>query len=476
MLRNYQEQQIADIYKAARVHKRILVQSPTGSGKSLIFSHLINNSVSKGNKVLFLTHRRELIYQAERHLKGVNCSFMMAGEEYFASAPVHLGSVDTIRARRHRFDLSKYQLVIIDECHRAGNLTYQNILERVNGAHVLGFTATPIRNGGQPLGNVFEAMVLGPTVQSLIDGGYLASVEYMVPSKLDMSGIKTSGGDWNSGDLGKKVAPTLVGCVVDHYMAYGGKKGIIFSCNMKHSQWLKEEFLSKGRGAVVIDTNTPEDERAEEEKRFREGDEGILINCQIYTEGYDVPDCDTIVLARPTKSVGLYLQMVGRGMRPKEGPLLVIDHGCCVYNLMPIEEDRKWELTSAPFKDPQKKQEFSRKYAPCKTCGALLSGRTCEVCGAEMERTAWAKNVRELRDKKLVIFQKGRKTERKIGEGAWRFLVKEAAYKGRSLGWAVHAFKARHGCLPWEAFNKEVLPRGTEWKMRASAWLESRRG
>ncbi|MCI0526409.1 MAG: DEAD/DEAH box helicase, partial [Nitrospira sp.] len=297
--------------QAARASKRILVQSATGSGKSVIFAELIRRATEKGKQTLFLVHRRELIYQADRHLKrhGIQTGIIMNGEQYAPGCQVQLGSVPTVYRRLKKIDMSRFAFVVLDECHHASSMTNKKIIEGVNGAHVLGFTATPIRKAGAPLGDIFDMMVRGPKVQDLIDQGHLCDVEYMVPNPVDLRGVASVGGDYSEKGLQEKVVPKLIGGVVDHYLKYGGKKGIIFTCGKKHSNYLRDEFAKNARTALVIDSDTKDDERAEMEKEFRDGETGILLNVGIFTEGYDVPDCDTMVLARPTKSLGLYLQM-----------------------------------------------------------------------------------------------------------------------------------------------------------------------
>ncbi len=478
MLRPYQSKLIEDTAEAARQHKRVLVQLPTGGGKSIIFAELIRRAKEKGRDTLFLVHRRELIYQAAAHLErvGVQAGIIMAGEPYYP-AQVQLASRDTLSRRLGRMDLGRFGLVVYDEVHHAPSKTSMQILSRINGAHVIGFTATPIRKGGQLLGDVFDAMVCGPTIPELQSQGFLCGTEYMSLPPPDLSEVETSGGDYTEKGLQEKAVPQLIGGVVDHYMSYGGKKGIIFSCGQKHSHYLREDFARHGREAIVIDSRTKKDERESLEASYRASGEGILINCGIFTEGYDVPDCDTLVLARPMKSLCLYLQMAGRGLRPGPGKrLLIIDHGANVYRHGFVEDAREWSLEKSKPKDmiEQEQSERIKRYAACPECGSMIMGKVCHTCGHEVTNFEIARNVRELKNCGLRLVEKKIKA-RKAPTATlahWNAITLYCALKGWRIGTAAHRFKARFGILPWEARLSVSLPRGDEWKMGAREWLE----
>ena len=477
MLREYQQNLITDIVAAARQHKRVIVQAPTGSGKSVVFAELIRRAMDKDRDVLFLVHRRELIYQAQAHLAraGVDAGIIMAGEEYFP-APVQLASVQTLYRRRDRLDLSRFGLVIIDEAHHHGAKTYTDIVSKVRGAWVVGFTATPVRKGGQLLGDVFDTIVLGPKVAELQAQGFLCGTEYMSGKIPDLTGIKTTGGDYSEKGLQEKAVPQLVGGVVDHYLQYAGNKGIVFSCGQKHSHYLRDDFARHGREATVIDSRTPEDERKELEEDYRAAGAGILINCGIFTEGYDLPDCDTLVLARPTKSLGLYLQMAGRGLRPALGKtLLVIDHGANVYRHGFVEDDREWSLSKEidKAKIQEEQSERIKAYAACPECGTMITGKVCHTCGHAVTNLEIAKNVRELKQCGLKLVEK--KLRSKGGSmptpAAWNSIVGLCAMKNWSMSVAAQRFNARFGMFPWRANLGEPLPPYDGWKMKAREWV-----
>lgn len=476
-LRPYQVDLLSDIRESARRHKRILVQAPTGSGKSVIFANIIERAKEKGVRTLFLVHRRELIYQAMEHLKkvGVQCGIIMAGELETGGQDCQLGCVPSVY-RRKSLDISRYGLVIIDEAHRAGNHTTSEIIKRTNGARLIGFTATPIRKGGTPLGGCFDSLVCGPSVRSLIADKYLADIEYMAPTILDMRGTKTVGGEFSEKDINGKIVPKLRGGVVDHYEKYAGDKGIIFSCGIKHSNYLKEDFLKHGRMALVIDSDCSQKERDELLAEFVASERAILINVAIFEEGFDAPQCDTIVMARPTKSLRVYLQCVGRGMRPKEGnkPLLVIDHGGNIYRHGLVEEDRAWSLTVGENTAAvsKRQREMVSKYATCPQCGAMVVGAICK-CGHEITKLRRAQNVRELKNCGLQLVDKSKISERspRVTNGkfpdlkVWIWILGFTARKAYKAGFAAHMYKSRYG--HWPGANpllKGKVPKAGEWK------------
>lgn len=456
--------------------RSVLCQLPTGGGKSPIFAAFISQCIARMKKCLFLVHRRELIYQADRHLNscGVQPGCIMAGEEYFGCHDSDIASIQTII--RRDINYSRYDVVVVDEAHHVAARSFRNVLSGLReDAFVCGFTATPERTDGKPLGDIFGKLISGPSVAALQAEGYLAEVDYLSGKIPDLSGVRTTAGDWNKGDLKEKVAPVLVGGVVDHYLKYGGKKGIVFSCGQKHSFWLRDEFSRKGKKALVIDADTPQSDRAEMEGEFRANDSGILINCMVYDEGYDAPDCDTVVLATATKSLSRYMQMIGRGMRPGVGKrLLVLDHGANWWRHGGVEDPRDWHLKKSKNKRKLEKMigERIRNHAQCSKCGAIMAGRKCANCGHETTKLEIAKNVQEL--KQIGLESTPREKQRKRGtDAAWIQIVKYCANRGFKLGAAVHTYRARFGAPPWED-GLAYLPRSKSgWDVSAADWLRT---
>lgn len=475
MLRPYQSDLIGAIVNASK-HRRLLVQSPTGSGKSVIFSEIINQAHENGLKTLFLVHRKELIFQAMDHLSryGIQCGIIMAGEPYTPGCMVQLASVQTIYRRLGKIDMGRYGVVVVDEAHHASAATYRKILEKAFRARIYGFTATPFRKDGTSLQTMFDHLILGPTIKSLQSSGHLSDIEYMVPTIPDLRSVKEQSGDYSQSALDEKVVPKLIGGVVDHCQKYAGNKTIIFSCGVKHTNYLVKDFLRHEIKALSLDANTDREEREGIVNEFKQSDKSILINCGILTEGFDVPDCDTLIMARPTKSLTLYMQMVGRGMRPKPdgGKLLVVDHAANVYRHGLAEDTRDWELVPGKEAEKEAQSQRIRSMKRCDGCGAIINAKKCQVCGKEFTYTAHAKNVIEFKKCGLVLLEQ---KEQKAAFGkdpvrVWSSLVNYCAKKGWSYGASVRLFKSRTGKLPWEVDSvKRMLPRHNEWKKTARA-------
>ena len=230
-LRNYQEQAITDLsHSLGKGNKRVILQAATGSGKTVMASSIVQRAIKKGNSVLFLAHRRELISQCSNKLNlfGIGHGVIMAGETNEAWHPVQIASVDTLRARAistKRMRLPKADIIIIDECHRTLSNTYRKIIKAYEGNIVLGLTATPCRGDGLGLGHVYQDMVCAPTIQHLTDEGHLVPAKYFAPSIPDLMGIKIVAGDYNKKHLAKKMdTPKLVGDIVTNWLSIANGK------------------------------------------------------------------------------------------------------------------------------------------------------------------------------------------------------------------------------------------------------------
>ena len=353
-LRNYQEQAIADLSQSlGKGNKRVILQAATGSGKTVMASSIVRRAVNKGNTVLFLAHRRELISQCSNKLSlfGINHGIIMAGQTNEAWHNVQVASVDTLRARAissKRMRLPKADIVIIDECHRTLSNTYRKLIDEYEGNVVLGLTATPCRGDGLGLGHVYEDMVCAPTIRHLTDEGHLVDAKYFAPSIPDLHGVKTIAGDYNKKHLAKKMdTPKLVGDIVTNWLSIAkDKTTVVFASSVQHSINLMESFEKAGVKAGHIDGATPTEERDLTLKQLEDGEITVLCNCLVLTEGWDCPSAEVCVLARPTKSLGLYLQMVGRVLRPMEGKdkATIIDHSGAVYQHGFVDDEFEWDL------------------------------------------------------------------------------------------------------------------------------------
>jgi DNA repair protein RadD len=324
--------------------KRLLLVSPTGSGKTTIASEIIHRAIKRNVKlpdgtkrpqrVLFLAHRKELIDQCSARLDGfgVDHGVIKADHPRFLPwLPVQVASVQTLHRRLPKRDLLPpdqrawydFDLVIIDESHRARAATYNGILEFFPGAVVLGLTATPWRTDGKGLGELFHEVVVAAEPKQLIEEGHLVEYTGYVYDRADveLADVAEKGDDYNPDDLAKRAKrKEIMGKVVEEWQRHAsGELTIVFACNVEHSKALAEEFRAAGVAAEHVDGETDDDERTAilgPEGRFARGVTRVVCNVGLLTEGYDMPAASCVVLTRLTQSVALFLQMVGRVMRP----------------------------------------------------------------------------------------------------------------------------------------------------------------
>lgn len=334
-LRDYQAEALETIEReyAAGVARQLVVL-PTGSGKTIIFAHLVRRM---GMPTLILVHRDELIAQTAEKLElvfpGVDVGIVKGPSNELGHA-VTLASVQTLcREERLRQVRQEFGLVIADEAHHAVAPQWRRILQAVRageGNLLLGVTATPVRADGVGLGNVFDKVVYQKAIPEMIRAGYLCPPKGMVVrSQTDISGVGTRNGDF---------APTALESVVNTanrneliVQAFqehaAGRKAIVFTAGVAHAHALAGAFKKSGVSAAAIDGSMALSDRRQILHQFKTGKLRAVVNCSVLTEGFDEPSTDCIVLARPTQSEALYIQAVGRGLRPYPGKkdCLVLD-------------------------------------------------------------------------------------------------------------------------------------------------------
>lgn len=376
-LRPYQLQAVEDIRDCYRKGaRRVLLQSPTGSGKTITFAFIGEQTTRRGKRVLYLAHRAEIVDQIGEALDrfGIPHGFIRAGEDE-TDAIAQVASVATL-VRRLEQDRPPFDLIVIDEAHHAVASTWRQILEAYPDVPILGVTATPERLDGKGLADIFDALVLGPSVKTLTEKGYLKrTVVYAPPTRLDLSKIKVKAGDYNPKQLAElMMSGTLMGDAVDHYKRLcPGTPAICFCVTIEHSKLMVERFLEAGVRAAHVDGTTPSEERKDLIAALGKGEIDVLCNCALISEGVDVPIVGAVILLRPTKSLAMFLQQVGRALRPVEGQdaAIVLDHaGNTLTHGLP-DEERVWSLDSKKRKrgpvyveQDEETGEFCRREPP----------------------------------------------------------------------------------------------------------------
>lgn len=374
-LRDYQLELINKAYESlSKGNKRVMIQSPAGSGKSVTMSEIARRATDKGNRVLFVVHRRELVNQIKETFRLNNVDMNLC----------HVGMIQTVTNQVKRGSLKTPSLILVDEAHHGLAKTYTRIYEAFENAIVLGFTATPWRMSNKGFTEVFDDLIIGKSVQWLIDNHRLAPFKYYSKKLINTEKLKrNSTGDYSNDSIELAMENTIFGDVVGHYKKFAeNKKTIVYTHSVESSKQVADRFVSEGYAAMQVDGKTPKHERAFAMEQFRAGHIRILVNAELYGEGVDVPDCECVVLVRPTESLTLFIQQTMRAMRympNKEA--IIIDHvgNYSRHGLPTTEHD--W---TEHFKGQNKKsKENTVVVKECESCYGVYQGNDakCPYCG-----------------------------------------------------------------------------------------------
>lgn len=454
-LRDYQEKSINDIRRAfQRGKNRVCFQLPTGGGKTVVSAFMIKNAVEKGHKVLFLVHLKELIHQTSEALRKLNIEHGIIAPKYPAAyhLPVQIGMVQTLTRRKESIDW-KPTLIITDECQHCCSNTYLNLYAYYPEAKHVGLSATPQRLDGKGLKEVYDCIVKGPKVKELMDRGYLSDYKlYSIKSDLDLSKVKTMAGDYNKKDLDEVLEKSaILGDAVKHYKKLiPDKKALVFCVSIKHSKATVARFQQEGISAAHIDGTIDKQERDTLIQKFRTGEIKVLSNCSLISEGFDVPDAHAVIMLRPTQSLTLYLQSIGRALRPSPNKTAVIlDHvGNYARHGLP-DEDREWTLEGRKKrKSKSDDEEPEINIVTCENCFVVYNSKEyeCPNCGHVRKREE--RKQQELDgDLEEIDKEKARKMRYKEQAKAQTLddlvaLGKQRGYKNPH-GWAKHLMAAR---------------------------------
>lgn len=402
-LREYQRRAVAETRAAITPDaKRIILVSPTGSGKSWMISEIIRLALEKGNTVLWLVHRRNLVYQMRDTLQEfmVTPGIIMAGEKSDTAQKVQIGTYQTYQRRLSIEDGGFFidaSLVLIDECHRSLSKSYLEVMDRYQGKVIIGCTATPCRADNRPMGSLYDKIVDVISVQELTDNGFLAKARYF-SAPVDLSKIDEVRGDYHVGQLDTRLnTPKLVGGIVENWLRIAqNRPTIVFCVTVKHSIHICEEFQKNGIAAMHLDAKSNDDERDEAFRKMESGEITVLCNVALYQEGMDCPNISCVVMARSTKSLGLYRQCCGRGLRPKKSGFqdcIIMDHGGVIEEHGLLTDEVEWTLEGKEkaWKEKKKKE---KKVSTCKcpSCNAVFEGlKHCPDCGTELK--SFGKNI-----------------------------------------------------------------------------------
>ncbi|MDN6629706.1 MAG: DEAD/DEAH box helicase [Staphylococcus equorum] len=352
--------------------KGVLIQAPPGSGKSIIIAEIARLATKMKNHVLFVVHRKELADQIE--------------EDFIKNdADMDYVTIETvIRAYNRKNTLPRPQVIITDETHHSRAKTYQKLYNHFSDAFRLGFTATPWRMSGDGFTDIYDDLIKGPTVECLIKNKRLAPYRYLAEDSIDRKHLKqNSMGDYDNKSIEKEFSESRIyGDIVKHYNQHAkGHKAIVYAPSVSISEQIAEEFQLAGIKAMHVDGKTNKKERETIMSDFRSGEINVIVNVDLISEGFNVPDCSCVILARPTKSLVLYIQQAMRAMRYQPGKeAIILDHVGNVHEFGLPDMDREWTIKPRIKKKKSNTEPSLAKQCP--TCASWLAPamKVCPFC------------------------------------------------------------------------------------------------
>lgn len=467
-LRPYQEDAIRQTIAA--LDRNPVLTMPTGAGKTVVGATIVERL---GGRTLWLAHRRELITQAFGRLRslGLYCGVISATHAEDRFAPVQVASVQTL-ARRLK---PRVDRIVIDECHHAKADTYGDILAEYPGLPVIGLTATPFRLDGHGLGDIFGEIVVAAYTDELCAEGTLVEPIVYAPDLPDMSAAKMQHGDFNGRDAFRAMdGPKITGHIVETWLEHArGRRTVCFAVNVQHSQKIVEAFRDAGVPAEHLDGSLPGPERDRILARLASGQLSIVSNCMVLTEGWDLPALEVAIIARPTASLCLHLQQIGRIMRAADAKAgaLVLDHAGNHLRHGFVTQRIEYSL------DGVKRKRAAAGEAPlrrCRNCFLLvpLGAQACPDCGWVFRSDAEVPDVAG--PGALKKFTGAERPDAPFAERAAFYAVCEAkrAAWGYKPAWSAVQYRNRFGVWPQVAGGRLVDPEHATVDQRREIYLQ----
>ncbi|WP_441227980.1 DEAD/DEAH box helicase [Tardiphaga sp. 20_F10_N6_6] len=352
VLRDYQHDMVARARSLLRRARRVLMQAPTGAGKTALASFMIGGAAQRGQLAYFICHRSELITQTSRTFSkyGIQHSFIAAGMPYDARQRVQICSIDTLKVRKHV--VPEPNLAVWDECHHIAAAGWLAVMEGWKRAYHIGLSATPQRTDGAGLDAMFDEMIIGPSVAWLIEHGHLARYTAFIPEGgMNVAGVGKRMGDFIAKDVEAKVnRPKLVGDIIKHWRKHaGGRRTIAFAPSLDFSMYMVSEFQAASIRAEHLDGNTPKDERRNIISAYADGQIDVLWNRYLFGEGFDLAaiaqrdiTIDCVIDAAPTMALNMAMQRWGRAMRGEHA--VILDHAGNMLRHGFPDDEREWSL------------------------------------------------------------------------------------------------------------------------------------
>lgn len=457
-LRPDQEDVRTKLRVALRSSAAVLTYAPTGFGKTVLAAALIKLIAAAGRRVIFCVHRVDLITQTAKTFEkfGIQFSYIAAGYHFNPYHRVYIASIATLR---NRLGKVAADYVLVDEAHLSAASGWATVAlhYREAGARLIGLTGSPERLDGKPLGDVWDTMVMGPSVRWLIENGHLSRYRAFAPAGIDMSGVHTRNGDYVASEIDDLMSgKAVLSNAVRHWRKFAaGKRTIAFAPSVARSEQLAAEFRANGVMAVALDGNTPQADRISAFRGFADRQIDVIVNCALFCEGFDLAaqvDRDVTIEAvlqySPTQSLAKHLQQLGRGLRRKPEPAVLLDLVGNLARLGLPDEDREWSL------EGRKKADREGSVMICSRCFATHDPRPiCPECGHVYPKQArdgggFGRVIDEVDGELEEIDIDAVRRERKREQAMARSLddlVKLATARGYKSPerWAAHIFTAR---------------------------------
>lgn len=391
-LRDYQQELVDNIKKSMIAgNKSIIVQSPPRSGKTVVMAYIAKQATAKDNHVLFFSHRKEINEQVE-------ATFSKFGVDMDL---VTIGGVQSLVRRLDTLPIP--EIILIDEAHHSKAKSYAKIINYFSQAYKLLFTGTPIRLNGEGFDDIADDLIVGKSVKWLQEHNRIAIFRYYAPSMIDTSLLKKSSGDFTKASVDEAMRSVIYGDVLKHYERLAkDKQAIVYTHNVEASKNVSEAFNQAGYNSIAVSGKTPKNEREKAMRLFKKGELKIMVNCELFTEGIDLPNVDVCIMLRPTQSLSLYLQFAMRPLNPREGKVAtIIDHVGNVERFGLPNMDRNWTLEGAS----QKKQSAKVGEPTTRVCDVCYATywsaeRVCPECGHVNELTV--KEIEEIKEARLI--------------------------------------------------------------------------
>lgn len=460
-LRPHQDKFISDLREALRSNQAVLGQAPTGMGKTVCGAAMVSTASARGAHVIFMVHRRELLEQTSKTFAraGIPHTFIASGKHYNPRLRVAIATVGTL-ANRLNGEIVAPRLLMVDEAHHSAAAGWGRVIAwaMAGGSKIIGLTATPWRLSGEGLKDYFSHMVLGPETGWLIENGYLSKYKAFAPPEPDLHDVHSRAGDYVTSEIEKVMSGrTIMGDCVEHYQRCAkGKKAVLFAVSVNHSKELCARFQEAGVSAGHIDADSADAIRKQTIMDFADGKIDVLCNVDLFGEGFDLSaiagkdvPIEAVIQMRPTQSLSLHLQQLGRALRPKPTPAIILDHAGNLKRHGFPDSPYEWSLEAREKQAKGKGAKPVERVVQCPKCyfahEPILT--RCPNCGHEYVKGRKLEevegNLEELTKEQIQLKNK----QEQAGAQSLDDLIKLAYRRGYKPGkaekWAAYVFSAR---------------------------------